>query len=224
MTSKVLSCRPVHLIDGKAYVTHPSHLPDSLDLQDWVKLDDHFYVDLFTDSSDPESLDELSSLPPRVFKTCTECTKEHQACLEEDMSLLKKHGPLRGLELFAGAGGLSTGFNSTGFVQTKWAVEYIPIIASTYKCVLFYFLLSGFILTFTFRANHSDTVVYNQCSNALLKHAVQTFEGKKPAPLKDRHEKNSKVLPSMPMPGDVDFIYGGMDFILSFEVFWLSFL
>ena len=52
--------------------------------------------------------------------------------------------------------------------------------------------------------------MYNQDSNVLLRHAIQTFEGKEPPPLKSRSEKKQKELPPMPIPGEVDFIFGGM--------------
>ena len=133
MTCKVLYCKSLNLIDGKAYVVHPDALPTGFKLEDWLEHVDHYYTDLFCDSSEPESLEELLPLSLIIFKTCTECMEEQCASIEEQTSLLESHGPLRGLELFAGAGGLSTGIDSTGFVQTKWAVEYIPTIAHTYR-------------------------------------------------------------------------------------------
>jgi len=63
---------------------------------------------------------------------------------------LQRHGPLRGLELFSGltaflsfcylfepvfegAGGLGTGLDLSGFVETRYAVEFSPGAAGTYK-------------------------------------------------------------------------------------------
>ncbi len=63
---------------------------------------------------------------------------------------------------------------------------------------------------FLCRANHPHATVYNQCSNLLLKHAIEEFGGQKPKALSSLDMKNSHKLSSMPMPGDVDFIYGGM--------------
>ncbi|KAH8099541.1 S-adenosyl-L-methionine-dependent methyltransferase [Cristinia sonorae] len=189
MTSKVLYYKPLDFIDGKVFVVHPATLSDELEA--WVQHDDHFYVDLYCDSSDPETLDELHPLPATIFTNCAICYEEQDASLKEQAALLEQHGPLAGLELFAGAGGLSTGFTATGYVKTKWAVEYVSTISKTY------------------RANHPGTVVYNQCSNALLKHAVQTFEGQNPRPLQSLDKNKPKILPPMPKPGEVDFIYGG---------------
>ena len=57
------------------------------------------------------------------------------------------------------------------------------------------------------RRNHPETIVYNQCTNLCLQHAIDTLENKKPKPLLSLDDK--KPLPPMPKPGDVDFVYGG---------------
>jgi hypothetical protein len=44
--------------------------------------------------------------------------------------------PLMGLDIFSGAGGLSLGLESTGFVKTRWAVEYDKSAALTFRYVL----------------------------------------------------------------------------------------
>lgn len=49
--------------------------------------------------------------------------------------------------------------------------------------------------------------VYNQCTNVCLQHAIDVADGKNPRPLQALGDK--KRLPSMPKPGEVDFIYGG---------------
>lgn len=59
-----------------------------------------------------------------------------------------------------------------------------------------------------FSANHPRTTVYNQCSNLLLQHALDNFEGKNVGPLLS--VGSSSPLPALPKPGEVDFIYGGM--------------
>lgn len=57
--------------------------------------------------------------------------------------------------------------------------------------------------------NHPDAIVYCQCSNSLLQHAVETFKGKEPAPLYAEVGGTKTMLPPMPLPGQVEFIYGG---------------
>ena len=70
------------------------------------------------------------------------------------------------------------------------------------------------ILTYCqFRASHPKATVYNQSCNLLLKHAHEVFEGKSPEPLRSLH-RQSEELPSLPMPGEVDFICGGENFLI----------
>ena len=59
------------------------------------------------------------------------------------------------------------------------------------------------------RANHRHAVVYNQCTNKLLEHAIQTAKGLSPRPLRSLDEVSCEDLPPMPQPGDVEFICGG---------------
>ncbi|KAK0196767.1 S-adenosyl-L-methionine-dependent methyltransferase [Armillaria mellea] len=112
----------------------------------------------------------------------------HEQELRDARRLRDRNSPLRGLELFSGAGGLGTGMMFSGFVETKWAVEFSPSAAQTY------------------RRNHPDTIVYDQDASILLDHAVQTEYGKNPRKLKSH---NATYLENMPQKGDVDFIYGG---------------
>ncbi|EGO21115.1 hypothetical protein SERLADRAFT_417509 [Serpula lacrymans var. lacrymans S7.9] len=173
-------------IDGMCYVMHSSR-DDTID--DWCKHDNHFYVHQYANSLKTDSLEELEELEEKNFTYCKQCYEDRKQTLRHTEELLQKNEPLRGLELFSGAGGLGTGLDMSGFVETRWAVEFSPSAAMTYQ------------------ANHSHTTVYNQCTNVLLQHAIDTHEGKNPKPLKGIH--SGKVLPGMPKPGDVDFIYGG---------------
>lgn len=59
------------------------------------------------------------------------------------------------------------------------------------------------------RANHPDTIVYNQCSNKLLEHAIGLAQDSTLRPLRSLDPKVSECLPPLPQPGEVDFIYGG---------------
>lgn len=62
------------------------------------------------------------------------------------------------------------------------------------------------------RANNPDTIVYNQCVNLLLQHAIKSSCGEDPGPLRSIHRDFTirETLPPMPKPGEVDFIYGGV--------------
>ncbi|KII89181.1 hypothetical protein PLICRDRAFT_160365 [Plicaturopsis crispa FD-325 SS-3] len=173
-------------IDGIFYAKHGT---SPADIDAWIQHADHFYVSDCADSTDVTSVDMLRPLSPDAFEWCRECRNGRSKALEKAATLLAREGPIRGLELFSGAGGMGTGFGLSGFVETRWAVEHSPSAALTYQ------------------TNHPRTRVYNQCSNLLLQHAIDTAEGKKPMPLTTEH--GDVTLPPMPKPGEVDFIYGG---------------
>lgn len=59
------------------------------------------------------------------------------------------------------------------------------------------------------RANHPDTIVYSQCSNKLLEHAIGLAQDSTLPPLRSLDPEVSECLPPLPQPGEVDFIYGG---------------
>lgn len=101
--------------------------------QSWSEFDDHFVVGHYSSVREPQSLNKLEVIPPEKVSVCTLCHLGHISALKEQGELLHRHGPLRGLELFAGAGGLSTGLEASGFVQTKWAVEFSPSAALSYQ-------------------------------------------------------------------------------------------
>lgn len=122
----------VRYIEGKAFVVHRAAL-SAAGLEEWCAHDDHFFVDSMAAVDKPRSSDELQPLSRKSFRTCTECVelrKEHLAARQE---LRDTHEPLRGLELFAGAGGLSTGFDEGGYVKTMWAVELGASACLTYE-------------------------------------------------------------------------------------------
>lgn len=123
-------------IEGKAYVEHPKRFtPDQL--EEWLSHDDHFYVDVWTESYHRYDLkvEDFRPLAPHRFKPCKECKTQRLERIKEDRRLLHTNKSMRarGLELFAGAGGLSSGLDQSGFVQTKWAVEMDSSAVLSYK-------------------------------------------------------------------------------------------
>ncbi|EMD38163.1 hypothetical protein CERSUDRAFT_122915 [Gelatoporia subvermispora B] len=175
-------------IEGKVYVK-PCRTKSELD--EWLQADDHYYVDLWAQSPRVTSLKALMNLDYTCTRSCPQCLHAHDSERAEAKRFLNQRGPLRALDLFSGAGGLSTGLNCSDSVNTKWAVEFSPSAALSYQ------------------ANHPDTIVYNQCTNLLLQHAIDTLEHKKTGPLMSLNEKKRTQLPSLPKPGEVDFIFGG---------------
>ncbi|KAG1743398.1 S-adenosyl-L-methionine-dependent methyltransferase [Suillus lakei] len=173
-------------IRGQCFVIHET---DDTVIDAWVAHDDHYYVNQCADSLDVRALDDLNPWSGSIFRHCVQCHEEHKVNLARRAQQLQRFGPLRGLELFAGAGGLGTGLDMSGFVETRYAVEFSPGAARTYK------------------QNHPNVTVYNQCTNVCLQHAIDVADGENPLPLRSLGDK--KRLPSMPKPGEVDFIYGG---------------
>jgi DNA (cytosine-5)-methyltransferase 1 len=57
------------------------------------------------------------------------------------------------------------------------------------------------------RTNNPHAVTYNQCANLLLERAIAEHSRKEQ--LKPLQDFLGREVPSMPAPGDVDFIYCG---------------
>ncbi|KAF5387544.1 hypothetical protein D9757_006543 [Collybiopsis confluens] len=148
-------------VNGKFYAARYARTSENLER--WIKEDDHFYVDKST---------------PLSF--CSQCLNVHKKWLEK----LKNIGPpLRGLELFSGAGGLGSGLDASGYVKTVAAVEWDKNAAETYQ------------------RNHPKTSVFCEDVNELL-HAILNDEDVQSLPRKGRTT-------SFPEPGDIDLISGG---------------
>lgn len=86
-------------IDGKCYV---QHLTDADVIDQWVKHDDHYFVNQWAESAATRSLNDIQMLDPVEFKSCQVCHKDRVQQLSNTERLLERHGPLRGLELFSG--------------------------------------------------------------------------------------------------------------------------
>ncbi len=101
------------------------------------------------------------------------------------------------MDIFAGLGGLSKGLHMSGAVETLWAIERDTLACLTYK------------------QNFPNTEVFNVDANILLDRAVRREKGEELEPL---YDSQGELVPDLPRPGEVDFIYGGK-FQLSIEVF-----
>ena len=66
-----------------------------------------------------------------------------------------------------------------------------------------------------YRANHQNSVVYNQNTCTLLQDIVDTAEGRRPAPLRS---KTGPKVPPFPQRGEVDIIFGGKQFIFDAKI------
>ncbi|KAG5636823.1 hypothetical protein H0H81_006739 [Sphagnurus paluster] len=172
--TRVLQLDDDNCIDGQCYVRQ---LLDPKEIEDWLRQDDHFFV-LPKVDEDGENL-----------RHCKRCYQKRLQKIEQDQTLLDRNGAITCLELFSGAGGLGTGMDMSGFVETKYAIEFSPSAAQTYQ------------------ANHTNATVYCQDSNLLLKNAITAAAGKDPEPLISND--GVTVLPPMPKKNSIDFISGG---------------
>ncbi|KAG6854702.1 hypothetical protein C0991_002414 [Blastosporella zonata] len=184
--------RRVYLTDRKSTVKpsevdgicHVRVLTDINMINEWVRHDDHFYVNERINSE----TGELSPIKKGSVSRCVPCDEERKKNREEEEKLSTMYDPIRCLELFSGAGGLGTGLDMSGFVKTTHAVEFSPSAAATYTY------------------NHPDATVYCQDSNNLLRQAYELSKGETPKPLKCGID--GKDLPMMPRRGEVDMISG----------------
>ncbi|KAL5511284.1 hypothetical protein ACEPAH_4500 [Sanghuangporus vaninii] len=156
-------------LDGHCNVARLSEIED---LDAWFDNPDNFLID-----------------HKKPLKQCGQCSAKREALLRAE-EMVRKGSPLRALDLFAGAGGLTMGMDLSGYIKTCWAVERCPSACET------------------LRVNHDDLIVYNQDCNVLLKHAAETQEGKSPSPVHSLGKEN-EILPALPRPGEVDIIMGG---------------
>ncbi|KAI4528179.1 S-adenosyl-L-methionine-dependent methyltransferase [Schizophyllum commune Loenen D] len=170
------------VVHGKCYVK-VLHAQSAVDK--WVQEDDHFYVGYRLQKG------KLVRLSPSQFHACPECMKLREADLADIRRLQDRHGvngKLRGLELFAGGGGLGKGMEMSGFVDTALAVDYEPAAVDTYK------------------KNHPHTTVLCADSNKVLK-AVRGD--------KSVRDEYNKPFPPLPKPctadkaSSIDFVFGG---------------
>ncbi|KIJ27818.1 hypothetical protein M422DRAFT_37561, partial [Sphaerobolus stellatus SS14] len=166
------------LIEGKCFVQEKGIVQDN-------DISDHFYVDRQSKELHIQQIGDLRHLH-ETLETCDKCptAKQQHRTL---YSFHKANSKLKAMELFAGAGGLSTGLEQSGFIKSHWAVELCPRAAAT------------------FQANHPDAIVYNADTNECLRTIIESNEHKPPKPVKTvNHGKYC-----MPPKGEVDLISGG---------------
>ncbi|KAI0318825.1 hypothetical protein OF83DRAFT_1291445 [Amylostereum chailletii] len=174
---------PYSRIAGKCYAQHSKSIPD---LQQWLCEYDHFHIEDKAKLLKIKTSCDVEALHPTELEICHDCLHQRQSDLRKQDTMLSETQPLQGLELFAGAGGLSTGFDLSGHVDTQWLVEFSPACALTLK------------------HNKQKATVYNQDCNLLLEHAILTSQGANPAPLKS--SDGIRVLSTLPKPGEVDLL------------------
>ncbi|KAF4603394.1 hypothetical protein EYR38_003807 [Pleurotus pulmonarius] len=153
------------------------------------EIDGTCFIRCITDRDEIETNGRtLLPVPANSSHTCKACFKDRMDTISKADLVRLRNQALCGLELFAGAGGLGTGMDMSGWVETKYAVEFSPAAASTY------------------RYNHPNTHVYCQDVNLLLKYVIERDKGENPEYLPS---EIGGLCTSLPKRGEVDFIFGG---------------
>ncbi|XP_065647414.1 DNA (cytosine-5)-methyltransferase PliMCI isoform X3 [Hydra vulgaris] len=161
------------MVEGKCYVL----FADDADM-DMFKFTeagpDRFY---FREAYDADKKE--FDVPPREAwnsnkgkgKGKSKSTKQQNE-LESNFPAYEKVEKLRTLDIFAGCGGLSEGFDQVGVVNSCWAIEFEPSAAQAY------------------RLNNPSAIVFNQDCNNVLK---QIMEGKEKDDLGQRLPRRGEV-------------------------------
>ncbi|VVC27392.1 DNA (cytosine-5)-methyltransferase 1-like,Bromo adjacent homology (BAH) domain,DNA (cytosine-5)- [Cinara cedri] len=140
-------------IVGKCYVSHINNVQD---LAAWfADGPDRFYFEnkynFLTCSIVPECQLSSVAIPTKREVNPVNYINESK---KQSIPSYKKISPLRGLDIFAGCGGLSKGLEDSGLLKCKWAIEYDDNAAEAFKL------------------NNPDTIVFVEDCNALLKLAM----------------------------------------------------
>ncbi|KAJ7137682.1 S-adenosyl-L-methionine-dependent methyltransferase [Mycena epipterygia] len=175
-------------LEGVCFVRYldPAQPGAQAEIDSWIEAHgDNFYTNM--KERDDGS---LKTIMEENFDCCQHCFDQHCDELEDPKRLVRRHGRISVLELFAGGGGLSQGLTQSGFFTTEWAVERSVSAANT------------------FRANHPETKVLCVDINEFLRYCTEQRDGKNPVPLRST---DGTVIPDdqIPHPGDFQAVCGG---------------
>ncbi|KAG0703678.1 S-adenosyl-L-methionine-dependent methyltransferase, partial [Suillus ampliporus] len=182
---------PISSIIGLCHVYVRAAVPE---LKEWLEMSPyHFYVCYSFPSLNVASWDHKHTLAPRDLLVCKYCAAENVAEWNQSREFLKKQKPLRAFDPFAGSGAFGLGLEESGCIKVTHAVEISPSAAKTLK------------------ANSPHTVVYNQCSNLVLKEAIMAHSNFETTRLKkiDCDIGEDPYIPVPPKPEEIDCIIAG---------------
>lgn len=178
----------VDRLEGTCWV---QHIDEINNLNEYKAHRDNFYIDAEAPRKLKSNLDK-SAMICNTFSICKRCQSRRLDKMTHLGELLRvarqENRMLKGLDIFSGAGGLTIGFDKTGVVDTRWAIEF------------------GKAAAMTFELNNPHATVYNECANILLQRAIDKHDGKE---LDARKDFQNRPIADMPRPGDVNFIYCG---------------
>ncbi|KZV85537.1 S-adenosyl-L-methionine-dependent methyltransferase [Exidia glandulosa HHB12029] len=120
------------------------------------ELDDEFWLNTHTTTFPASSTEHFEVIPPTELRECRKCRAEHEQRKTERARFEKQGGnrPLRGIDLFAGCGGMGTAFKAAG-IDPDWAVERNASAA------------------LTLRTMHPNSVVIEDDINNVVRDVVQ---------------------------------------------------
>ncbi|CAG9466599.1 unnamed protein product [Pedinophyceae sp. YPF-701] len=181
---------------GVCYVTPPDRVPAERHPDLFVCAKKHVSTTLVAGTGPgtgkparyEHDLTEVPELPPVEFIDAKECLVR-----PEDVPAAQR---LKTLDIFAGCGGLSAGFDASGATETKWAIEYERSAAKA------------------FERNYPDATMFAENCNVVLLRAMEKAgcmdECHAPEPNRKAAEGfPAELVDKLPKPGEVDFVCGG---------------
>ncbi|THH22378.1 hypothetical protein EUX98_g8210 [Antrodiella citrinella] len=189
----VLLGMPLSIVLHKCSVLHPLSL-DAPDFETYLTTSPYnFYVtykfpDLNHEVLSWESATKLRYKDVGICGTCGQNFLDHKEQMKAFMAVCAKK-PLRVFDPFGGVGAFSAGLEQAGVMKMTHAVEISPSAAETLK------------------KNFPGVVVYNQCSNIMLRYAIKKHERHDVETPKSLYDQSPVADP--PRTGSIDCIVAG---------------
>ncbi|KAF7889344.1 uncharacterized protein EAF01_010837 [Botrytis porri] len=182
--SKVLNPKD---LDGHCFVRHIEQI-ENLNIH--RDLDGTFWVQEFIPNDlgmDAITVENLKPMPKQRLTYSKGNDRKLEREFKQEMNKINGM-KLNALEIFSGAGGSSQGLHESGMIGTSYAIE-----SDTAACE-------------TFSRNFPEAIVYNTNAGEFLERAMRIDAGLFQGIV---HGKNGKIMPRMPLKGEIDMIVGG---------------
>ncbi|EMD32847.1 hypothetical protein CERSUDRAFT_99217 [Gelatoporia subvermispora B] len=183
----------VDRIEHRCFV-QVAHVGTRENLRAWLDSSPyHFYAHYKFVDNQPGSWAKKTILSPKKALMCKQCTDENEKILGEENDFLNatQRRPMKGLDLFAGAGAFGLAMEATGCIKITHAIEISPSAARTLKI------------------NSPDTIVYNQCANVVLRYAIKSQELQGQKFEIPQNILGTEQLAPPPKPGEIDVLIAG---------------
>lgn len=128
-TDKITSVERDRLA-GKFFVNYRAENDADIE-REWFAADNHFWLNSRSVGFPVQDLNDLVPMRKDELVLCKKCQAAEELRVAEWCAFMRD-SQLRGLDLFAGCGGLATAFNNAG-CATNWAVELDPSAALTLR-------------------------------------------------------------------------------------------